>query len=461
MSTEAEIRARCDPNWLPTLHMPAIPVTPYWPPYQPSPNPSPSSIQVDDSLDDLPYYKLCQPRQRPEDPAIRKMDKKLRRQEDAEMAPPRSLKPFKRTSGGFGETLLSHASINRAGTVLESDPTPASLSSGNPPNEAQEHSSEEQQEPPQMNDIDTSSAQNTLKRKADSSPSANKKRKTDTENSNSNPPPTPHHGPEMIDLEESDEETDPEIIDLEESDEDTAPIKLGILARDIGQEVRKRAKAVGRTKPKHAAGKVLQNPCVVIQGDSRTACTQAQPTEPSQVADDAKEGLQGAEMVDTTPKTASKNHGAPAGKILRNPSVVIYRDSAPHMQNAPSLSNGQDLGNNTVLGQKCANKLPRTKKQRRLAKSRIQKQALSTRHGVAKPSTPARKRTRKPPVDLKRDSPRVMRSCTSIGGYPKRHIFLNDRNKCLPLVTVAKELEIERRRNIRNAIWADLGYFPS
>ena len=390
--------------------------------------------------------------ERPEDPAIQEMEEKLKQQGDDESAPLRSIKPSKNTYDKYLENIRSGGPVNWLRAALDSDLPQASISPfrGISPSEARDRPIEHKLGRQQMNDIGTSSAQNTLKRKADSSSSANKKRKTDTDISDSNPLHTPHY----IDLEESDEDitsnSNPlptphhitEIIDLEESDDDTVPNKLGILARDIGQKVRKRAKALVRTKPKQTAGKVLGNPSVVTDRNSRTALPQVQPTEP-------------AKMVNSTLKTESKKPKHPVGHVLRNPYVVITRKPVLHMHHADPLTSGEkELGNNTALGRKCANNapLPRTKKQKKLAKSKARQQAQNTNNGVSKRSTPVRKWTRKPPVDLKRDSPRVMRSWTRVGDRPTRHFVLDDRNGMFPLMTRGEQLEFERRTKLRRAM---------
>ena len=283
------------------------------------------------------------------------------------------------------------------------------------PSHRNQHSPEQGLDTQQINNNADSSAQNKRKLKADPSPSAHKRRKTVAEDSNSNPLSSPHHIPGTK--------------ELNQSVKDAVPNKLGILARNTGQEVRRRAKASVRIKTK------------------RTAVPHVQLTEPPNVVDAVNTGLEGAGTVDAVANTTSKSSNDLPGGVLRNPRVVIYRDSALHMKHAESLSRRKGLGNSTVLGQKHSNvSLPCTKKQKKLVKTKVHQPPLDTKSRVSKTSPPAQKRSRKTNLDTAhKTNSRWMRSQT--GPHHTKHVALNDSNKPVPVLNVTQEVDLTEREH--------------
>lgn len=338
-----------------------------------------------------------------EDLALTEMRKKLREQRRDEMAPPRFLDPSRDFK--YRAAQIDFERAHRQALYALNFPT----HNGN------QHSPEQGLDTQQINNNAESSAQNKRKRKADPSPSAHKKRKSIADDSNSNPLSSPHHIPGTK--------------ELNQSVKNAVPNKLGILARNTGQEVRRRAKASVRIKTK------------------RTAVPHVQLTESPNVVDAANTGLEGAGTVDAVANTKSKSSNDLPGEVLRNPRVVIYRDSALSMKHAESLSSRKGLGNSTVLGLKHPNfSLPCTKKQKWLVKTKAHEPPLDTKSRVSKTSPPAQKRSRKTNLDTAhKTNSRWMRSQTD--PHHTKHVALNDSNKPVPVLNVTQEVDLTEREH--------------
>ena len=401
LEAEVEKNGRWNPNWLPShiaqhIAQLASSATPKDLP------PVPCRLE-DEFPVDLPWYKLYQPGYRPEDPAIEEMREKLRQQQCDEEAPPRFLITSTESSRELSESLLELKSIY--GQTFHP------LGSSN--TKAQENSFSGGIELQQMNDVEASLAQHRFKRKADSPPSIHKRRKMVADDINSNNPSSPYH---ILDDTKS----------LAQSAGDTAPRRAGVLARDVGQEVRRRAKTSGRKRTKG------------------TVTTNIQPTEALQVADITNQELERAAPIDAISKTVSKSPKKPAGNILRNPSVVIYRDSGLQMPKAGLPSNGHDLGGNTGQDRRHTNAPhPRTQKEKKLREKKDCQPPLNTKGRVSKLSTsnPGRKRSRKTTIDPSRKTnPPWTRS--NAESHNTKHVALNKKNKPVPVLSATQDVKL-------------------
>ena len=281
----------------------------------------------------------------------------------------------------------------------ESNAVQSSISPGNLANNAQEHAFDGGWGPQLIDVIGTSSSRNKLKRRADWSPPAPKRRRSLAWDFFATPSSSEYHIPELLEPQD-------------QPAEDTVPNNPGILARNIGQEVRRRAKASSRKNAKS------------------TTVTHVQPTTPPEVTDIANEKLEPAELADATPKTESKNRKESAKMTLRNPAVVIYRDPELHKEYIDALNYIEEPGNSTVQSppQRVTDPLPRTKTQKKLAKSKVNQQHLNTKGGVSKTSKPSQKCSRKTTVDITRQTPsRLTRSQTDRGHM--KHVSLDAKGK--------------------------------
>ena len=363
-----------------------------------------------ESLDGLPWYKICKPVRRPEDPAIGKMREKLRQQQRDEMTPPcisvRSAKP----SGSFSESQGNAVSTHGARTNSESSRMQAWYPRRIQSNRTLEHG------PPkslQVHDIATPPAQQDLKRNADQSQSGHKRRKIVADGFKSSLSWSSDHIQEHNQY-------------LVQSIETAAPRKLGTLARDIGQEVRRRAKTSAIKKKMGTAV-----PCI-------------HSADPYEVASTANEGPERVEMVNAVPKTESKSPKKSAGKILRNPCVVIYRDAGIQMPKAELLSNGHDLGGNTGQDRRRTNApLPRTRKEKKLREKKDYQPSLNIKGRVSKLSTsnPGRKRSRKTTLDPSRKTdPRWTRS--QVDSHHRKHMALNKKSKPVPVLSATRDVKL-------------------
>ena len=346
--------------------------------------------------DELPWYKYNPTTGPAEDPAIEKMREKIRQQQRDETSQPRILKRSTESSGDLPESHISDDSAHKDLTDSERRIGEASREELDLLSlffDDQAKTFERRLESRQMGDVATSSAQPALKRKADSSPSAYKKRKTVAD--------------DLIPTALSTSHQDPRDKELDQLIEMSLANNAGVLARNIGHEVRGRAKTSSKTKTK------------------RTAASRFQPTEPSKEANIAEEGFKGAKVVDATSKTASRPLKKPAGTILRNPAVVIYRDpkvadatpktvSRPlkesagtvlrnpavviyrdptsHKQDTAQLSGKDALGDSTVLNQGRANgSLPRIQKDKKPRTKNGYRPAPDNKGRVSKTSKPTQK----------------------------------------------------------------------
>ena len=431
-----EIHRRWNPNRRPSPDRPAASVLSY-------PLTELSWTSLDDLLlsirrkeaafsGELPWYKTCGPQNRPEEPAIEEMREKLRQQECEETAPPRFLDPDR----AF-QSYEAPNDIERAYEQLWYDEM-APSSFLDPDRDFQFYEApidierayqqllyeldfpiQQSQDFPeqgldmqQINTIVTSYAQNIRKRKADPSPSAHKRHKTVADDSDSNPLSFPDHIPWTK--------------ELNQPVEDALPKTLGVLARNTGQEVRRRAKTSDRNKTK------------------RTAVPLVQSTQPPNVVDPVSAGFEGAGTIDAAGETTKSPKDLPRGEVLINPRVVIYRDSALHMQHAESLSKRKGLGNSTVDGQKHPNiSHPGTKKQKKLAKTKVPQPLLDTKSRVSKTSPAAQKRSRKTHVDTaQKASSRWTRSRTD--PHHAKHVALNENSTSIPVLGVTQEVDLTK-----------------
>ena len=281
----------------------------------------------------------------------------------------------------------------------ESNAVQSSISPGNLANNAQEHAFDGGWGPQLIDVIGTSSSRNKLKRRADWSPPAPKRRRSLAWDFFATPSSSEYHIPELLEPQD-------------QPAEDTVPNNPGILARNIGQEVRRRANASGRKKAKP------------------TAVTHVQPTTPPEVTDIAIEAPERAESANAPPKTESKNRKESAKMTLRNPAVVIYRDPELHKEYIDAVNYIEEPGNSTVQSppQRVTDSLPRTKTQKKPAKSKVNQQPLNTKGRVSKTSKPSQKRSRKTTVDITRQTPsRLTRSHTDRGHT--KHVSLDAKGK--------------------------------
>ena len=403
LKASVDKHGRWKSNWPPTL-----PVTSFI--HFPPNHPPPRSHGIEaESLDGLPWYKICKPVRRPEDPAVGKMREKLRQQQRDEMTPPRISVRSTKPSDSFSKSQSNAVSAHSARTNSENG-MQAWYPRRIPSNGALEHG------PPkalQAHDIATFSAQQNLKRNADQSQSGHKRQKIVADGSNSSLLSSSDHVQEHNQY-------------LAQSIEAAAPRKLGTLARDIGQEVRRRAKTSAMKKKTGTAV-----PCI-------------HSAEPYEVASTVNEGPERVEMVNAVLETESKSPKKLAGKTLRNPSVVIYRDPAPQVPHAELRSSGQDLGGNTVQDWRRTHApLPRTRKEKTPREKKGYQPPLNNKGRVSKPSTSniGGKRSRKTTIDPSRKTnPRRTRSKAE--SHNTKHVALNKKSKPVPVLSATQDVKL-------------------